>query len=180
MGLVSLLILSLFISLSGAEISGKVGVNYGQLGDNLPSPSRSVELIKSLKAKRVKIYDANPDILKALKHTGHSSLHHGAQPAHRHISSNETLADKWVRSNVVPFYREDHDPLPPRRQRNHQLHRHPNLGQSSTCNAQNQKFLKSPWPSRKIKVGTPSAMDVLQSSFPPSNGTFRSDFRVGS
>ncbi|KAL0417500.1 UNVERIFIED_CONTAM: putative glucan endo-1,3-beta-glucosidase A6 [Sesamum radiatum] len=29
----------------------------------------------------------------------------------------------------------------------------------------------------KIKVGTPLAMDALESSFPPSNGTFRSDVR---
>ncbi|KAK7400643.1 hypothetical protein VNO78_11873 [Psophocarpus tetragonolobus] len=28
---------------------------------------------------------------------------------------------------------------------------------------------------RQIKIGTPLAMDVLQSTFPPSRGTFRSD-----
>ncbi|GLT60769.1 hypothetical protein SLA2020_335210 [Shorea laevis] len=35
--------------------------------DNPPSPSRSVKPIKSLKAKHMKIYDANPGILKALR-----------------------------------------------------------------------------------------------------------------
>jgi hypothetical protein len=45
--------LSVFFFFSlGAEISGKVGVNYGQLGNNLLSSSRSVELIKSLNVKQ--------------------------------------------------------------------------------------------------------------------------------
>lgn len=174
MGLVSLLILSLFVSLSGAEISGKVGVNYGQLGDNLPSPSRSVELIKSLKAKRVKIYDANPDILKALKHTDIQVSIMVPNQLIVNISSNETLADKWVRSNVVPFYPDT-------------MIRYLLVGNEIISSTDTQTWdnlvpamrkirnsLKAHG-LRKIKVGTPSAMDVLQSSFPPSNGTFRSD-----
>ncbi|KAG6677772.1 hypothetical protein I3843_14G041700 [Carya illinoinensis] len=65
--LVPLLILYLLVSVCSAEISGNVGVNYGQLGNNLPSSSRSVELIKSLKAKCVKIYNANPKIHNPLR-----------------------------------------------------------------------------------------------------------------
>ncbi|TQD96991.1 hypothetical protein C1H46_017390 [Malus baccata] len=49
------------------ELASKVGVNYGQLGNNLPPPSQSVKLIQSLKAKRVKLYDANPKILTAFR-----------------------------------------------------------------------------------------------------------------
>ncbi|KAL0744197.1 hypothetical protein Bca4012_085710 [Brassica carinata] len=55
--------------LTGAKFSGRPGVNYGQLGNNLPSPSDSVNLIKSLNAKSVKLYDANPSILSALNAT---------------------------------------------------------------------------------------------------------------
>ncbi|TQE09028.1 hypothetical protein C1H46_005411 [Malus baccata] len=85
LGFLPLLILCLSVSISSAELASKVGVNYGQLGNNLPPPSQSVKLIQSLKAKRVNLYDANPKILTA---------------------SNQTLADHWVHINVVPFYPE--------------------------------------------------------------------------
>ncbi|RXI00682.1 hypothetical protein DVH24_000916 [Malus domestica] len=54
----------------GAKLAPKVGVNYGQLDNNLPPSSQLVKLIQSLKAKRVKLYDANPKILTALRNTG--------------------------------------------------------------------------------------------------------------
>ncbi|KMT13360.1 hypothetical protein BVRB_4g083960 [Beta vulgaris subsp. vulgaris] len=59
---------SVFLS-SAAAFSPKVGVNYGTLGNNLPKPSKSVELIKILKAGRVKLYNPDPEILKALNGT---------------------------------------------------------------------------------------------------------------
>lgn len=87
-----------------AEILSKVGINYGQLGNNLPSPLHSVHLINSrLRAGRVKIYDANPDILGALKNTGLSVSVMLPNELITPLSSNQTLADTWVGSNVVPF-----------------------------------------------------------------------------
>ncbi|QHO39820.1 putative glucan endo-1,3-beta-glucosidase [Arachis hypogaea] len=47
-----------------AKASNNIGVHYGQLGNNLPSPYLSVELLTKMKARHVKLYDANPDILK--------------------------------------------------------------------------------------------------------------------
>jgi exo-beta-1,3-glucanase (GH17 family) len=163
-----------FFFFLGAEISGKVGVNYGQLGNNLPSPSRSVELIKSLNAKRVKIYDANPDILKALKHTDIQVSIMVPNQLIVNISANQTLADDWVRSNVVAFYPDT-------------MIRYLLVGNEIISSTDTQTWdnlvpamrkISSSLKAhgiRKVKVGTPSAMDVLQSSFPPSNGTFRSD-----
>ncbi|XP_018844180.2 probable glucan endo-1,3-beta-glucosidase A6 [Juglans regia] len=173
--LVPLLTLSLLVSISSAEISGKVGVNYGQLGNNLPSPSRSVELIKSLKAKRVKIYDANPEILKALKNTDIQVSIMVPNQLISNISHNQTLADQWVLSNVVPFYPDT-------------MIRYLLVGNEILSSYSDTQTWYDLVPAmrkiknslrvhgiRKIKVGTPSAMDVLESSFPPSNGTFRSD-----
>ncbi|XP_059660070.1 probable glucan endo-1,3-beta-glucosidase A6 [Cornus florida] len=174
MGFVTLLFLSLLASFSSAEISNKLGVNYGQLGNNLPSPSKSVELIKTLKAKRVKIYDANPKILKALKDTDIQVSVMVPNEIIANISTNQTLADQWVHTNVVPFHPETKI-------------RYILVGNeiiSSTgkptwlalvpAMRRIQSSVKS-FRLKKIKVGTPSAMDVLESSFPPSNGTFRSD-----
>ncbi|XP_062118505.1 probable glucan endo-1,3-beta-glucosidase A6 [Humulus lupulus] len=169
-----LFILCFLVSSSCAEISGKVGVNYGQLGNNLPTPSRSVELIKSLKAKRVKIYDANPEILTVLKNTGLQVSIMVPNDIVKNMSTNQTLTDQWVHTNLVPFYPET-------------LIRYLMVGNEMLDDSDNstwfsivpamrkiKKALKTHG-AHKVKVGTTLAMDVLQFSFPPSNGTFRSD-----
>ncbi|KAF8365010.1 hypothetical protein HHK36_032987 [Tetracentron sinense] len=179
MGLVSLLFLSL-LAFSNAEISSKIGVNYGQLGNNLPSPSQSIDLIKTLKAGRVKLYDANPEILNLLAGTKLQVSIMVPNQAISNISSNQTLADEWVRTNVLRFYPETmirfllvgnevlsfnsdqdrqtwYDLVPAMRRIKHSLKNH-NI--------------------RNIKIGTPLAFDVVESTFPPSNGTFRSDISI--
>ncbi|KAL1339240.1 hypothetical protein AAHE18_U020800 [Arachis hypogaea] len=177
---VSLLIISLsFFSISSAKISGQPGINYGQLGNNLPPPKTSINLIKSLKAKRVKIYDTNPLILKFLENTNLQVSIMVPNELVSKISTNQTLSDQWVQSNVAPFYHKT-------------LIRYLLVGNeliSSTSPdtwhhivpaMQRIKTSLTTFRLHKVKVGTPCAMDVLESSFPPSNGTFRNDiaFRV--
>lgn len=159
---------------TGAEISGQPGVNYGQLGNNLPTPTTSVTLIKNIKAKRVKIYDANPQILKALENTGLQVSIMLPNELITNISSNQTLSNQWVQSNLVPFYPQT-------------LIRYLLVGNELISFTTNQTWSHIvpamhriqhsliKFGLHKVKVGTPSAMDVLQSSFPPSNGTFRND-----
>ncbi|XP_044502742.1 probable glucan endo-1,3-beta-glucosidase A6 [Mangifera indica] len=164
----------LLSSLSSAKISSQVGICYGQLGNNLPSPSDSVKLIQSLKATRVKIYDANPEILKALKNTDIQASIMLPNNLIVNISSSQTLADKWVKKYVLPYY-------PDTKIRylligNEVLSSPDNLTWASLVPAmQKIRYSLKTLGASKIKVGTPLAMDVLQSSFPPSNGTFRSD-----
>ncbi|KAJ1427912.1 X8 domain [Sesbania bispinosa] len=174
MALISLLVFSILFSISSAEFSWQPGVNYGQLGNNLPPPTTSVSLIKSLKAKRVKIYDANPEILKALQNTGLQVSIMVPNQIISNISTNQTLADEWVQSNVVPFYPKT-------------LIRYLLVGNELISSTGKEtwshivpamrriKQSLTTFGLHKVKVGTPSAMDVLESSFPPSNGTFRND-----
>ncbi|PON75067.1 Glycoside hydrolase [Parasponia andersonii] len=171
---VPLFLLCFLVSSSSAKILAKVGVNYGQLGNNLPSPSRSVELIKSLNAKRVKIYGADPGILTALKNTGLQVSIMVPNEIITNISTNQTLADQWIHTNVVPYYPDT-------------LIRYLLVGNEILSWPDKRTWFALVPAMRKIqialkthgihkvKVGTPSAMDVLESSFPPSNGTFRSD-----
>ncbi|XP_061360445.1 probable glucan endo-1,3-beta-glucosidase A6 [Gastrolobium bilobum] len=180
MTLITLFLFFFFLfSTSSAKLSGTPGINYGQLGNNLPSPTTSVSLIKSLKAKSVKIYDTNPKILKALKNTGLKVSIMVPNQLVSNISTNQTLANQWVKSNVVPFYPQT-------------LIRYLLVGNELISSTGNEtwshivpamrriKHSLTSFGLHKIKVGTSCAMDVLQSSFPPSNGTFRNDiaFRV--
>ncbi|XP_077210506.1 putative glucan endo-1,3-beta-glucosidase A6 [Tasmannia lanceolata] len=174
LGLVPLLLLS-FISFSNAEISRTIGINYGQLGNNLPSPSQSIHLIKTLKIGRVKIYDSNPNILNHLSKTNLTVSIMVPKDAISSISSNQTLADQWVKTHIFPFY-------PQIKIRTILIG---NEILSDFSNPQTwydlvpamrriKKSLKT-HKIRNIKIGTPLAMDALQISFPPSNGTFRPD-----
>lgn len=51
---------------AGAKGCRGLGINYGTVADDLPSASRSVQLLRAAGAGAVKIYDANADILRAL------------------------------------------------------------------------------------------------------------------
>ncbi|KAE9463701.1 hypothetical protein C3L33_04379, partial [Rhododendron williamsianum] len=159
----------------GAELSQKLGVCYGQLGNNLPPPSTSLHLLKTLKASRVKLYDANPQILNALKSTGLKVSIMVPNELLANISANQTLADQWVRTNVSPFYPQVK--IQYLLVGNEILSSTDNVTHISLVPAMRRiRFSLKSLGFKKIKVGTPLAMDVLESSFPPSNGTFRSEF----
>ena len=82
--------------------SASLGINYGQLGNNLPVPSEVIPLIQSIGAKRVKLFDANPLILRAFANTdieimvglGNDVLLEMRDPQN---------ALTWVKSNVQPY-----------------------------------------------------------------------------
>ncbi|KAJ0034300.1 hypothetical protein Pint_25546 [Pistacia integerrima] len=163
--------------LIGAATSNKIGINYGQLGNNLPSPYQSIQLIKSMEAGQVKIYDANPEILKLLSGTNLKVSIMVQNHEIIDISSSQTSADQWVQNNVLAYYPET-------------MIRFILVGNEilSYSSPQDQQIWHNLVPAmhkiknslttqniHNIKVGTPLAMDIFQTSFPPSSGEFRSD-----
>ncbi|KAI9087720.1 hypothetical protein K1719_030352 [Acacia pycnantha] len=169
----------LFSLLSISKISSKIGVNYGQLGDNLPSPTRSIELLTTMKAGQVKLYDANPEVLNVLSETKFRVSIMVPNSEVSSIASNQSKSDEWVNQNVLPYY--------PKTSICFLLVGNEVLSDNS---AQGQKIWLRLVPAMRrmkrslqalnitdIKVGTPLAMDVLETSFPPSSGTFPSRIR---
>ncbi|KAJ6897378.1 hypothetical protein NC651_023289 [Populus alba x Populus x berolinensis] len=45
------------------------GINYGQIADNLPSPSSVSVMLQPLDVSRLKLYDANPKVLQAFSNS---------------------------------------------------------------------------------------------------------------
>ncbi|KAL3514881.1 hypothetical protein ACH5RR_027598 [Cinchona calisaya] len=156
-----------------SEVSG-VGVNYGTLGNNLPSPKSVAQLLQSTLIDKVKIYDTNPDILEAFSNTGIDLIVAVENNHVSNISSTVSAADEWFAARIVPFIpatsviaiavgneyltaddddKLDHNALVKAMQNLHQV-------------------LLSRGLDRKIKVTTPHSMAVLASSFPPSASTF--------
>ncbi|WOL03686.1 hypothetical protein Cni_G12406 [Canna indica] len=175
--LLPLLLLLCFFSpqVNGARFS-RLGINYGTLGDNLPSHARSVARIRSIGAGAVKIYDANPDILRALAGTRLRVSIMVPNEIIPTLGTNASRADAWVATYLVPFY--------PAVRICYLLVGNEILSFTSLAN--------STWPLlvpamanvyralkarsiRDVKVSTTLAMDTLATVFPPSDGTFRAD-----
>ncbi|CAI0403316.1 unnamed protein product [Linum tenue] len=102
----------LFISLATCFISfhsqvggaTSIGINYGLLGDNLPSPDRCVSLLKSRNVNRVRIFDPNQDVLTALANAGGMEVVLGTLNSDlEQLASNPSYAAQWVSAHVVPF-----------------------------------------------------------------------------
>jgi len=81
-----------------------IGVNYGTLGDNLPPPAQVAQFIKDKTIiDRVKIFDVNPDILRAFANTGifvSVTVSNGEIPNLTKVR----YARRWVDANIKPFY----------------------------------------------------------------------------
>ncbi|KAJ4963735.1 hypothetical protein NE237_023674 [Protea cynaroides] len=163
----SLLFLQLLCNVSG------VGVNYGTLGNNLPSPKKVAQLLQSTLIDKVKIYDTNPDILEAFSNTGIDLIIAVENPHVSNLSSDPSAAQHWFTNRVAPFLPAtsivaiavgnefltttalDSDP-----------------STLFTAMQNIHAVLVSRGLDRKIKVTTPNSMAVLASSFPPSSSTF--------
>ncbi|XP_078175793.1 putative glucan endo-1,3-beta-glucosidase A6 isoform X2 [Carex rostrata] len=175
LSLLPLLLFSLSSPAHGSRLNG-IGVNYGTLGDNLPSPAKSVRLIRALNAGYVKIYDANATILSALAGTGLRVSIMVRNEIIPDIAANQSAAEAWVSTNVLPFRRNTRIL--------YLLVGNEILSdysiQNSTWQAvvpamQNlHRALKS-HSIRNIKLGTTILTDALSVSAPPSSGTFRPD-----
>ncbi|KAL8143879.1 hypothetical protein V2J09_016911 [Rumex salicifolius] len=171
MSIATILLLSLIVSISGSDI----GVNYGTLGNNLPSATTSIDLIKSINGSGVKIYGAQPEILKALNGTNLQVSVMIPNNLIINISTNQSMADEWIRINILPYYPQIHI--------RYLLVGNEILSDQSIKQTwfslvpamKRIKFSLRTFNITKVKVGTSMAMDVLESSFPPSNGTFRTD-----
>ncbi|CAK9178300.1 unnamed protein product [Ilex paraguariensis] len=167
LSLLFLFLLSPFCNVLG------VGINYGTLGNNLPSPKKVAQLLQSTLIDKVKIYDTNPEILEAFSNTGIDLIVAVENYHVANLSAGTSAANEWFATRVVPFIpatsiiaiavgneylTTDEDHLDP----NALVQAMQNLHQ----------VLISRGLDRKIKVTTPHSMAVLASSFPPSASTF--------
>ncbi|XP_061372796.1 glucan endo-1,3-beta-glucosidase 12-like [Gastrolobium bilobum] len=158
------------------SVSG-VGINYGTLGSNLPSPKKVAQLLQSTLINKVKIYDSNPDILENFSNTGIDLIVGVENNRVANISSDSSAAQEWVSTRIVPFIPATsivaiavgNEYLTTNVDDNHD-HLDPNALFRAMQNL--HTVLSSHGLDHKIKVTTPHSMAVLASSFPPSSSTF--------
>ncbi|XP_075635563.1 glucan endo-1,3-beta-glucosidase isoform X1 [Castanea sativa] len=169
--LVPLLLLFLF-SLRHSSAAYSIGVNYGTVANNLPPPSQVANFLKTQTTiDRVKIFDANPDILKAFANTNISltvTVGNGDIPALAKLPA----AQSWVANNILPFH--------PQTKINIIAVGNEILATSDKSLIAHllpaMKALKSALDLAKvtdIHVSSPHSLGILSSSEPPSSGRFR-------
>ncbi|CAM8890760.1 unnamed protein product [Rhodiola kirilowii] len=154
--------------LSGAHA---LGINYGQIGNDLPSPDKAVILLRALRVAKTRIYDTNPQILSALANTGIEVV---VTVENNMLATlmNPQQGSQWVQTHISPFYpatkitaiavgnevfTDDDTSL---------------YAQVVPAMISIYKALVQLGMDSFIKVSTPSSLGVLASSYPPSSGSF--------
>ncbi|KAF3446306.1 hypothetical protein FNV43_RR11485 [Rhamnella rubrinervis] len=169
-------LLSFLLCVSIANSQSFIGINYGQVADNLPPPSATAKLLQSTSIQKVRLYGSDPAIIKALANTGIGIVIGAANGDIPALASDPNFAKSWINANVVPFYPSSNIILI-------------TVGNEViTSGDQNlvtqlvpaikniQSALDSVSLGGKIKVSTVHSMAVLRSSEPPSSGMFHPDF----
>ncbi|XP_061355534.1 glucan endo-1,3-beta-glucosidase 14-like [Gastrolobium bilobum] len=151
-----------------------LGINYGQVANNLPTPDKVLELFSNYKITKTRIYDTNPQILSAF---ANSNVEVIVTVENQILSqlNDPQQALQWVSDHIKPY-------LPDTKITGIQVGNEVFTDDDTTLiqylvpavvnihNALVQLGLNS-----KIDVSTPSSLAVLEESYPPSAGSFKSE-----
>ncbi|KAL2490916.1 Glucan endo-1 [Abeliophyllum distichum] len=153
-----------------------LGVNYGVVADNLPPPEATAKLLKSTSIEKVRLYGADPAIIKALANTGIGIVIGAANGDIPALASDPNFAGQWVHSNVMAYYPASNiivvsvgNEVVTSGDQNLLSNLLPAM--QNVQNALNAASLGG-----KIQVSTVHSMAVLGQSEPPSAGAFNTTF----
>ncbi|XP_045797280.1 glucan endo-1,3-beta-glucosidase-like [Trifolium pratense] len=149
-----------------------IGVNYGTLGDNLPPPTTVANFLKTNTIiNSVKIFDVNPDIIKAFANTG-ISVTVTAPNGDISLLTKIDAARQWVVTKIKPFV--------PQTKIDYILVGSEVLHWGDTVMVRNlvpaMRTLHSALLAEgitDIKVTTAHSLAIMRQSVPPSAGQFR-------
>ncbi|KAJ6708244.1 GLUCAN ENDO-13-BETA-GLUCOSIDASE BG1-RELATED-RELATED [Salix viminalis] len=170
-----LLFLLVILSASAVRVlSAGLGINYGQIANNLPSPSRVSVMLQSLNVSRLKLYDADPNVLLAFSNSNVEFVI-GLGNEYLQDMTDPIKAQNWV-----------------------QQHLQPHITQTKiTCiTVGNEVFMSNDtqlWSNllpamkmvyntlvnlgldKQVIVTSAHSFNIIGNSYPPSSGTFRQD-----
>lgn len=151
-----------------------LGINYGPIADNLPPSAKAVSFVQSVGASKVKIFDAEPSVITAFANSN-IELIFGLPNEFLQQTQNPDEARAWVRKNIQPY-------LPATKISGFDVGNEvltladPVLRSSLVPAMQNiHQALVELGLEKQVIVGTIHALNILQSSYPPSSCSFRQD-----
>ncbi|XP_039791555.1 glucan endo-1,3-beta-glucosidase 10-like isoform X2 [Panicum virgatum] len=154
--------------------AGTVGVNYGRVANNLPNPAAVVQLLKQQGITQVKLYDADPTVLRALANTGIKVVVALPNEQLAAAASRASYALLWVRRNVAAYY--------PATQIQGIAVGNEVFATAKNVTAQLVPAMVNVHAAlarlnldKSVKVSSPIALVALATSYPSSAGAFRED-----
>ncbi|KAL2557390.1 Glucan endo-1 [Forsythia ovata] len=170
----ALLLLFILSDSFGRICSLGVGINYGQIANNLPSPSHVAYLLRSLNISRVKLYDADPNVLTAFANSDVEFVI-GLGNEYLEKMTDPVKAQTWIQQHVQPYISQTkitcitvgNEVLTGNDVR---LMSYLFLAMQTVYGALSNLGL-----SKVVYVTTAHSTGILSNSFPPSAGTFRPD-----
>lgn len=149
-----------------------LGINYGQVGNNLPAPEKVLQLLHSLKLSKARIYDTNPQILAAFANSN-VDLIVTVENNMLATLTDPTQALQWVTTRIKPYF-------PATRITEIAVGNEVFTGDDTTLISYLVPAMVSIHAAlarlsldQYIKVSTPNNLAVLAESYPPSAGAFR-------
>ncbi|PKU81269.1 glucan endo-1,3-beta-glucosidase 11 [Dendrobium catenatum] len=79
-----------------------LGINYGQVANNLPSPEHVLRLLSSLHITKTRIYDTNPKVLSAFANSSIELIVTVPNEAVAGLADPARATD-WISTNISPF-----------------------------------------------------------------------------
>ncbi|XP_020600229.1 glucan endo-1,3-beta-glucosidase 14-like [Phalaenopsis equestris] len=163
------------LSLLSAQIiqilSLNLGINYGQIANNLPSPTRVSALLQSLSINKVKLYDADSNVLSAFSG---SDIEFTIGIGNENVAAmiNPSQAQAWIQQNVQSFL--------PRTKITSITVGNEILSGKDTSLISNllpamqslHGALQSLGLDQQVSITTAHSLAILGNSYPPSSGSF--------
>ncbi|KAJ6832188.1 putative glucan endo-1,3-beta-glucosidase 10 [Iris pallida] len=160
---------------SSSTSTSLVGINYGLVADNLPSPSTVPPLLRSLGVGRIRLYDADPNVLRSFANTGVEFVIGLPDRCILKAAADPSFSPAWIKSNVQSY-------LPATKivaitVGNEVLTNNDTAYARSLLPAIDSlhSALASLGLDRQVVVTTAHSVAILSSSYPPSSGRFRAE-----
>lgn len=169
----SLLLLISLLSSPALSDTGKIGINYGRVADNLPSPDKVVELLKTQGLTRAKLYDTDQEVLQSFSGSGMSLTVALPNENLTAAAASQSFTDDWVRTRILPFHPNSGISAIAV---GNEVNTIPNLtsylvpAMSNLYASLQKNSLDS-----AIKISSPISLAALGTSYPSSSGSFKSD-----
>ncbi|KAL5210800.1 hypothetical protein ABZP36_006423 [Zizania latifolia] len=171
--LLLLLLWGFFLQLTRLPFSAPqsfIGINYGDLADNLPPPSATTRLLRSTTISKVRLYRTDPAVVSAFAGTGISLLLGAANGDIPNFASSPAAAAAWVAAHLPSSSSPEISAVSVG---NEVLYGGSDTTLASQLVPALQNIHAALPPNSSVKVSTVHAMDVLASSDPPSSGAFK-------
>ncbi|XP_076904405.1 glucan endo-1,3-beta-glucosidase 13-like [Bidens hawaiensis] len=165
-------ILLFFYTVASSTATGTIGVNYGRIADNLPDPTKVVQLLKSNNINHIKIYDTDSTVLKALSGSKITVTVCLPNEQLKSAAADQSFTDNWVQSNILPYHPST---IIGAIAVGNEVFVDPNNTTDFLVPAMKNVYASLAKNKLNITVSSPIALSALATSYPSSSGSFKPD-----